>query len=120
MGDGGGCGSSNGEGEVKAELSLEMGETGDAAGSEDLALECRPDLPDLMVSVSDLSPSPLDSRAEVRGLSLFPDPGILDLRALKDLVESLVSDLLKEGSDCRLSAPAELLGLEVPLPSLEG
>lgn len=98
---------------------MDDGEVGVMAGSECLDLEFRPDLPDLMVSLSDLSPSPLDSRAELRGLSLFPEPGILDRRALKDLVESLVSDLLKEGRDWRPSGPAELVGLDV-LPSLDG
>lgn len=80
-------------------MSNDDGEVGDIAGSDCLCREKRRLLPDFMDSASDLSPeSPLDIRAEFRGLSvLAEEPGIFDLRALKDLVESLVSDLLNEG-----------------------
>lgn len=117
MGEGGGWESSRGE--VTAEVSIDDGDVGDIAGSDDLVREFRPDRLDLIVSLSDLSISPLGSSAEFRGLSFFPEPGILDRRALKDLVESLVSDLLKDGKDCRPSGPAELLGRDAP-PSLDG
>lgn len=116
MGEGGGCGLSIGD--ITEGVSAEDGEVGDTAGSECLLL--RADLLDLIVSLSDLSPSPFDSKAEVRGLSVFPEPGILDRKVLKDLVESLVSDLLKEGRDGRPSGPAALFGREVLLPSLDG
>lgn len=43
--------------------------------------------------------SPLDRIAELLGLSVLPLPGILDRRERNDRVESLVSDLLKEGYD---------------------
>lgn len=114
MGDGGGWESSSGE--VRPEVSMDDGEIGDTAGSEDLAF--LPDLEDLSVSESDLSPSPLDSRAEFRGLSVLL-PGILDRRVLKDLADSLVSDLLKDGKDCSASGPPALVGLEA-LPSFDG
>lgn len=95
---------------------MDDGEVGVMAGSEDLVLLA--DLLDLSVSESDLSPSPLDNRAEFRGLSVLL-PGILDRRVLKDLADSLVSDLLKDGKDCSASGPPALVGLEV-LPSLDG
>ena len=68
-------------------------------------------LPDLMdpVSFGSPGPSPLESIAELRGLSVFPDPGILDRSDLKDRVESLVSVLAKEGYCCR--SPGPELGL---------
>ena len=68
--------------------------------------------------------SPLASPdVDVLGLSVL-EPGILDLIApLNDLVDSLVSALLKDGYDCRLSGPRPLsnevwdvLLLGVPLP----
>lgn len=116
MGEGGGCGSSIGD--VTEGVSAEEGEVGDIAGSECLVL--RPDLLDRIVSLSDRSPSPFDRRAELRGLSVLLEPGIFDRRVLKDLVESLVSDLLKEGKEGRPSGPAALLGRDVLLPSLDG
>lgn len=118
MGDGGGCDSSNGE--DTADVLMEPGEPGVAKGSDERCLEYRDDLPDRTVSESDLSPSPLESSAELRGLSFLAEPGILERKVLNDLVESLVSDLLKDGSDCRPSGPATLPGLEEPLPSLDG
>jgi len=124
MGDGGGWASSRGE---VTPVSTDEGEVGDTAGSEDLLREKRPLRPDFTDPASDLSPaSPLDNSAELRGLSvLAEEPGIFDLRVLKDLVESLVSDLLNDGNDCKPSglrspAPAELLGLGVLLPSFDG
>lgn len=114
MGDGGGWESSSGE--VRPEVSMDDGEVGVIAGSE--ALDFLPDLLDLSVSESDLSASPLDRSAEFRGLSVL-FPGILDRRVLKDLADSLVSDLLKEGKDCRASGPPALVGLDA-LPSFDG
>lgn len=98
----------------------DVGEVGDMA--ESVLLVLLPDLLVLMVSVS-VSPSPLESKAEFLGLSVF-DPGILDRSALKDRAESLVSDLAKEGKDWKVSGPlelgpAELVGLEA-LPSFDG
>lgn len=108
-------------GEATPEVSMDDGEVGDTAGSDCLDLEWRRSLfPDLTEPESDFSTSPLDRRVEFRGLSVLPEPGILERKVLKDLVESLVSDLLKEGSDWIPSGPAELLGLEVPLLSLDG
>ncbi len=64
-------------------------------------------LPDFTEAASDLSsvvsPLPRADR-EALGLSVLV-PGILDLKALKDLVDSFVSALLKDGYDWRLSAP---------------
>lgn len=118
-GEGGGWESSSGE--ATPVVSMDEGDVGETAGSECLDLECRRSLlPDLTEAESDFSTSPLDSRAEFRGLSVLPEPGILDRKVLKDLDESLVSDLLNEGSELMPSGPAELLGLEVPLPSLDG
>lgn len=91
-------------------------EAGDIAGSEDLNF--LPDLLDLSVSESDLSPSPLDNKAEFRGLSVL-FPGIFDRKVLKDLADSLVSDLLNDGKDCSASGPPALVGLDA-LPSFDG
>lgn len=91
MGDGGGWASSTGE--VSPELS--DGEVGDITAS--VLLDLLPDLLDLSVSES-VSPSPLESRAEFRGLSVL-DPGILDRSVLKDRADSLVSDFEKDGKD---------------------
>lgn len=84
-----------------------------------------PLLPDLTDAPSLLTKASLVViMVEFRGLSLF-EPGILDLSDLNDLDESLVSDLLNDGYDCRppsglRSTPlAELPGLEVA-PSLDG
>lgn len=122
MGDGGG--SSSPTGEVGLERStVDDGEVGVIAGSDDLCREKRPLLPDLTDPASDLSPdSPFDIRAEFLGLSVLPEePGILDLRALNDLVESLVSDLLNEGYDWRPSGVRSpvLCGLDELPPSLD-
>lgn len=85
-------------------------------------------LPDLMdpVSFGSPGPSPLESIAELRGLSVLLEPGILDRKDLKDRVESLVSDLEKEGYCCRSPGPdAPLLwdpppSFELPLPIIPG
>lgn len=92
MGEGGG---SSSRGDVRAGVPLPaVGEEGDKAGSEALAL--REDLLDFGASVS-VSPSmPSVIKADVRGLSVL-EPGILDRSVLKDLAESLVSDLMNEG-----------------------
>lgn len=64
------------------------------------ALE-RPLLPDrteaLPSSVLSAEPSPLLRRAELRGLSVFELPGILDLSERNEREESFVSDLLIDG-----------------------
>jgi hypothetical protein len=67
----------------------------------DLAL-----LPDFTEAASDFSAgaSPFDSMVEFRGLSVFPLPGILDRRERKERDESLVSDRLKDGYDCKFSS----------------
>lgn len=111
-GDGGGWASSMGE--VTAELSI--GEVADGIAASELFV-LLPDLLDLSVSVS-VSPSPLVSKVEFRGLSVFA-PGIFDLRVLKDRADSLVSDFEKEGKDWRASGPAALVGREA-LPSFDG
>ena len=91
---------------------------------EALERPLRPDRTDAP-SATLLSPaeSPLERRAEFRGLSVLPlEPGILDRRERKDLDESLVSDLLKEGYDWSEASPEgaapEPLDEEPP-PSLE-
>ncbi len=60
---------------------------------------------DLIELASDLSVggSPFESMVEDRGLSFFELPGILDRSERNDRVESLVSERLKEGYDCRPS-----------------
>jgi hypothetical protein len=92
-----------------------------------LALETleRPLLPDrteaasAVLSVDEVST--LASTAEFLGLSVLALlPGILDRRDRKDRDDSLVSDLLKDGYDCRGGSPApepDPFGGE--LPSLE-
>lgn len=92
-GEGGGCESSS----RKFAISGAVGEVGDASESARLVLDLvlRADFTD---AASDLSrASPLDIIAELRGLSVFPPPGILDRRFLNERVESLVSDFPNEG-----------------------
>lgn len=78
----------------------------------------RPLLPDRTEAASAILlslESPFGWSVEFLGLSVFEPPGILDRSALKDREESLVSDLLKDGYDCRLPSPeAEPLGEEPP------
>jgi len=107
----------------------DSGESGSMVESGRLTLET-PDLalrPDLTDAASDFSTaaaaaaSPLDSKVEFLGLSVFPPPGILDRKERNERVESLVSDLLKLGYDCRLSPgppppPLEPPSLEVWFP----
>lgn len=64
--------------------------------------------------------SPLENPdVDALGLSVLL-PGILDLSARNDLVDSLVSALLKDGYDWRSSLLSEvceaLLGVPVPVP----
>jgi hypothetical protein len=117
MGDGGGSWSASGEPTVA--VSADEGELGDGSESERLTLLWGdlPLRPDLTEAASDLSgTSPLDKMAELLGLSVLPEPGILERRERKERDESLVSDLLKEGYDCRTSSllPA---GLEDAAPA---
>jgi hypothetical protein len=111
MGDGGGFSSSPGE--VASSPSSCDGEVGPGNGesgaSVRLALEIagREIFPDLRDAESDLSTrvSPLlNPDVELRGLSVLL-PGILDLSPRKDLIDSLVSALLNDGYDWRLSTP---------------
>jgi hypothetical protein len=69
-----------------------------------------PLLPDLTDAAS--LESPLENAVEFLGLSLLLLPGILDLSERKDRTDSLVSDLLKEGYDCK--SPELLFGKEPP------
>lgn len=59
----------------------------------------------------------MESMAEFLGLSVLPEPGILDRRERKERDESLVSDLLKEGYDCKPSAGPFPEDLEDPPPA---
>jgi hypothetical protein len=97
MGDGGGWSSPTGEFAVA--VSMEDWELGD--GTESLRLirvSGFAVFPDFTEAASDLSGrSTLASIVEFRGLSVFPDPGILDRRDRNDRDDSFVSDLLKEG-----------------------
>lgn len=74
---------------------------------------------DLIDAASDRSTgeSPL-RMAEERGLSLLPDPGILERSDRNERVESFVSERLKEGYDC-ISGPDDLEDEPPPLLSLE-
>ena len=98
MGDGGGWSSLTGEFAVA--VSIEEGELG---GGRESARLLRvngdfPLLPDFTEAASDFScGSPFARMAELRGLSVLPEPGILDRSDRKDRDDSLVSDLLKEG-----------------------
>lgn len=99
MGEGGGWDSPMGG--VAPVRSIDEGEFGDRRDSG-RPLRERPDLPlfpDVTEAASDLSTAsvPLDSMAEFLGLSVFPEPGILDLSDRNDREESLVSDLLNDG-----------------------
>jgi hypothetical protein len=111
-------------------LSGEVGDVGDVAESgrppRDRAERLL--LPDLMEAASDLSRLVSAERpdVEVRGLSVLV-PGIFDRSELKDRVEPLVSDLLKEGMEPRagpfLSSEVDdalPLGVEVPEPPFDG
>ncbi len=92
MGEGGGWSSPTGEvGVVVSSEDCELGE-----GTESERLERLNPVLDFPLSAFS-APSPLVRTVELRGLSVLPDPGILDRRARKDRDESLVSDLLKEG-----------------------
>ena len=101
MGDGGGCGSSRGE--VASSISSCDGDVGpDTGESGELVLEMaeRPLFPERKDPASDLSTrvSPLlNPDVELRGLSVLPLPGILDLKPRNERMDSLVSALLKEG-----------------------
>lgn len=116
MGDGGGCASSSSKTEV-----ADSGDTGLVMESTRLDLDTADLLlrPDRTDATSDLSTrvSPLERTVELRGLSVFPPPGILDRSALKERDDSFVSDFPREGYDWRPSvaavAPAE--PLEPPL-----
>jgi hypothetical protein len=102
-GDGGRSGDP-GRGEaVPSSDSGVMGDTGEV-GEATLPLDA-PDLPlavDFIDPASDLSiaPSTLPSAApDALGLSVFALPGIFERMPRKDLDDSFVSDLLKEGYD---------------------
>ena len=106
MGDGGGWSSASGE--LTAAISTDEGEPGEGAESARLArpggdLPLLPDLTDAASACS--APSPFASIAEPLGLSVLPEPGILERRERKERDESLVSDLLKEGYDCKPPSP---------------
>jgi hypothetical protein len=104
MGDGGGISSDRGESGMV--VSADEGELGDESESERFARGDFPLLPDLTEAASDFSGvSPLVSMAELLGLSVFPEPGILERRERNERDESLVSVLLKEGYDCSTSSP---------------
>jgi len=85
-------------------VSMEDGDSGEGIESVRLTARLKPDFPlfpDFTDAASDFSgASPLESIVEFLGLSVFPEPGILDRRERKERDESLVSDLLKEGYDC--------------------
>jgi hypothetical protein len=105
MGDGGGSWSASGEPTVA--VSADEGELGEGSESERLTLLCGdlPLFPDLTEAASDLSgTSLLDSMAELLGLSVLPEPGILERSERNERDESLVSDRLKEGYDCKTSS----------------
>jgi len=98
MGDGGAWRSPRGEsGERSADEAKEVGEGISFRLARDTA-----DLPlldDLTEAASDFSAvgSPLASMAELLGLSVLLDPGILERNDRKDRDESLVSERLKDG-----------------------
>lgn len=103
-GDGGGLGSSRGE---PASSESAVGEVAESESPTPLGAdrELLPDFTDVASERSTTSVSTLlRLDVEFRGLSFLP-PGILDLRPRKDLVDSFVSALLKEGYDERFSAP---------------
>lgn len=123
MGEGGGCCSALG---VSASPALPLLEPAASCASADdmagLELE-RPLVADLTLRASDLSSFDSTSAVEdARGLSLDLEPGILVLRALlNERIDSLVSDLLKDGYESRLGPPA--VGVCDPVllfPSFDG
>jgi hypothetical protein len=101
MGDGGGFGSSRGE--VASSPSSCEGDVGPETGeSGEFVLEIaeRPPFPERKDPASDLSTSAsplLNPDVELRGLSVLPPPGILDLSPRNDRMDSLVSALLNDG-----------------------
>jgi hypothetical protein len=60
-----------------------------------------PDLTDAASTGFSVGDSPLARLEEPRGLSVLLLPGILERSERRDRDDSLVSDLLKEGYDCR-------------------
>lgn len=129
IGEGGGSGS------LRADRSFGLsGEVGEGMESSRLPLDSaeRILLPDKADAASDLSAfeSPL-ADIEFLGDSVLSDfellPGIFDRSALKDRVESLVSDLENEGKDdragpLRSTEVADVLafGVDPPEPSFDG
>lgn len=106
-------------------MSAEDWELGDGTDSERRTAGGFAVLPCFAEVESDRSNrSPFARIAELRGLSVFPEPGILDRRERKDREDSLVSDLLNEGYDCRFSGTARSPlppGFDDPTPaSLDG
>jgi hypothetical protein len=98
IGDGGGTSSASGEPIVA--VSTDEGELGEGSELERLDRPCGdlPLFPDLTEATSAFSGvSPFVSMAELLGLSVLPEPGILDRSERNDRDESRVSDLLKEG-----------------------
>jgi len=116
MGEGGGWSSSSGEGAFV--VSIDDCELGEGKESARLA-RVRGDL-DLAAATSGLSETSAAARiVELRGLSVLLDPGILDRSDRRDREDSFVSDLLKDGYDCRFSGTP--VDLEDPAPeSLDG
>jgi hypothetical protein len=81
-------------------VSTDEGEVGDESESARLARVCDdlPLRPDLTDPASDFSSvSPFARIAEPLGLSVLPEPGILERRERNEREDSLVSDLLKDG-----------------------
>jgi hypothetical protein len=108
MGEGGGNSSARGEVGLAASVDGEVTDEAESRrlmrGAGDLLL-----LPDFTEAASDFSGgSTLANTAEVLGLSVLLEPGILERRARKERDDSLVSDLLNEGYDCSVSSAAAL------------
>lgn len=106
-------------------VSMDDWELGDGTESERLArgVAVFPLFPDFTEATSDLSGISPFKIVEFRGLSVFPEPGILDRRDRKDREDSFVSDLLKEGYDCKPSGPPRSpapLALDPTPASLDG
>jgi hypothetical protein len=102
-GEGGGCSSLTGE---KGDSTGDESAGGCLRGGKSLRLALleRPLRPDFTEAASAALSveSPFEGRTvEFLGLSVFPLPGILERRERKDREDSLVSDLLKDGYDCR-------------------
>lgn len=100
-------------------------DTGDA-GVEPDGARLAFDPVDFTDPASDLSgpPSMLPSApADALGLSVFPLLGIFDRMPWKERLDSLVSDLLNDGYDCRLSVGevcvGRLDGVLVPEPPFD-